>query len=32
MEQLATQRGLTLTRLSLEEWEALWQEAKLNGG
>ncbi len=32
MEQLATQRDLTLTRLSLEEWDALWREAKLNGG
>jgi ATP diphosphatase len=32
MEQLAAQRRLTLTRLSLEEWEALWREAKLNGG
>jgi nucleoside triphosphate diphosphatase len=32
MEQLATQRSLTLARLSLEEWDALWREAKLNGG
>jgi nucleoside triphosphate diphosphatase len=32
MEQLATQRRLTLARLSLEEWDALWREAKLNGG
>jgi len=32
MEQLAAQRQLTLARLSLEEWDALWREAKLNGG
>ncbi len=28
MEALAQQRALTLTALSLEQWEALWQEAK----
>ncbi len=32
MERLAAERSLTLERLSLEEWEALWQEAKLNAG
>jgi ATP diphosphatase len=30
MEELATERELTLTRLSLAEWDALWREAKLN--
>ena len=30
MEQLAAERHLTLSRLSLAEWEALWREAKLN--
>ncbi len=29
MEALARQRALSLTALSLEQWEALWQEAKL---
>jgi ATP diphosphatase len=28
MEALASERQLTLTALSLEQWEALWQEAK----
>jgi nucleoside triphosphate diphosphatase len=28
MEALARERALVLTALSLEEWEALWQEAK----
>jgi ATP diphosphatase len=28
MEALARERALTLTALSLEQWEALWQEAK----
>jgi ATP diphosphatase len=28
MESLARERGLTLTALTLPEWEALWQEAK----
>jgi ATP diphosphatase len=28
MEALARERALTLTALTLEEWEALWQEAK----
>jgi nucleoside triphosphate diphosphatase len=30
MERLASARGLTLERLSAQEWDALWQEAKLN--
>ena len=30
MERLARARGLTLERLSAEEWDGLWQEAKLN--
>ncbi|MGA7823776.1 MAG: MazG nucleotide pyrophosphohydrolase domain-containing protein, partial [Steroidobacteraceae bacterium] len=30
MERLARERGLTLERLSAQEWEGLWQEAKLN--
>jgi nucleoside triphosphate diphosphatase len=30
MEQLAAQRDLVLERLSLEEWDELWKEAKLN--
>jgi ATP diphosphatase len=30
MEALARERGLALERLSPEEWEGLWQEAKLN--
>ncbi|HEV2700982.1 MAG TPA: nucleoside triphosphate pyrophosphohydrolase [Steroidobacteraceae bacterium] len=28
MESLARERALTLTSLTLEQWEALWQEAK----
>jgi ATP diphosphatase len=32
MEALAHERGLTLERLSAPEWDALWGEAKLNGG
>jgi ATP diphosphatase len=28
MESLARERSLVLTALSLEQWEALWQEAK----
>ncbi len=31
MEALARERALVLTRLSAAEWDALWQEAKLNG-
>jgi nucleoside triphosphate diphosphatase len=31
MERLAAQRGLALERLSAAEWDALWEEAKLNG-
>lgn len=31
MERLAAQRGLVLARLSAAEWDALWEEAKLNG-
>jgi nucleoside triphosphate diphosphatase len=31
MEALALERGLELARLSAAEWDALWQEAKLNG-
>jgi len=31
MESLARERGLTLERLSATQWDALWQEAKLNG-
>ncbi|MGB6606090.1 MAG: nucleoside triphosphate pyrophosphohydrolase [Steroidobacteraceae bacterium] len=30
MERLARARGLTLERLSGEEWDGLWREAKLN--
>jgi nucleoside triphosphate diphosphatase len=30
MERLAGARGLTLERLSAEEWDGLWREAKLN--
>jgi nucleoside triphosphate diphosphatase len=30
MERLARARGLTLERLSAQEWDGLWQEAKLN--
>jgi nucleoside triphosphate diphosphatase len=30
MERLAQARGLTLERLSAQEWDGLWQEAKLN--
>jgi nucleoside triphosphate diphosphatase len=30
MERLARARGLSLERLSAEEWDGLWQEAKLN--
>ena len=30
MEAIAAARGLTLERLSLEEWDGLWREAKLN--
>jgi nucleoside triphosphate diphosphatase len=32
MESLAHERGLQLERLSAAEWDALWNEAKLNGG
>jgi nucleoside triphosphate diphosphatase len=32
MEALACARGLELERLSAAEWDALWGEAKLNGG
>jgi nucleoside triphosphate diphosphatase len=32
MESLARTRGLELERLSAAEWDALWREAKLNGG
>ena len=32
MERRAAERGLTLERLSLEEWDLLWREAKLNAG
>jgi nucleoside triphosphate diphosphatase len=32
MESLARQRGLELETLSAAEWDALWREAKLNGG
>ena len=31
MEQRAQERGLALERLSAEEWDELWREAKLNG-
>ena len=31
MEQAAAERGLSLARLSPEEWDALWCAAKLNG-
>jgi ATP diphosphatase len=30
MESLARERGLVLERLSATQWDALWQEAKLN--
>ena len=30
MERAAAERGLTLARLSAEEWDALWRAAKLN--
>lgn len=32
MEGLARERGLALERLTPLEWDALWREAKLNGG
>ena len=32
MESLAQARGLELAQLSAEEWDALWNEAKLNAG
>ena len=32
MEATARERGLALERLSPEEWEGLWQEAKINVG
>lgn len=32
MEALARTRGLELGKLSPAEWDALWREAKLNGG
>jgi ATP diphosphatase len=32
MEQLAGERGLKFQQLSMAEWDALWREAKLNGG
>ena len=32
METLARARGLALERLTAAEWDALWGEAKLNGG
>lgn len=32
MERLASERKLTLERLSAAEWDELWREAKLNGG
>jgi MazG family protein len=32
METLARERGLELTALVAAEWDALWREAKLNGG
>jgi nucleoside triphosphate diphosphatase len=32
MERLARERGLALEALSAAEWDALWREAKLNGG
>jgi MazG family protein len=31
MESIARERGLALERLSPGQWDALWQEAKLNG-
>jgi ATP diphosphatase len=31
MESLARERGLVLERLSPQQWDALWHEAKLNG-
>jgi MazG family protein len=31
MESLAQARGLELAQLSAAEWDALWNEAKLNG-
>ena len=30
MERAAAERGLTLARLSAEEWDTLWRAAKLN--
>ncbi|HYL02039.1 MAG TPA: nucleoside triphosphate pyrophosphohydrolase [Steroidobacteraceae bacterium] len=32
MERLAAERGLVLEQLSGAQWDALWEEAKLNGG
>jgi len=32
MERLAAERGLALEQLSAAQWDALWREAKLNGG
>ena len=32
MEALARTRGFELAKLSAAEWDALWREAKLNGG
>jgi nucleoside triphosphate diphosphatase len=32
MEHLARERALTLEKLTAAEWDALWQEAKLNPG
>ena len=32
MEAAARARGLTLEKLSAEEWDTLWRAAKLNGG
>ena len=31
MESLAQARGLELAQMSAAEWDALWNEAKLNG-
>jgi MazG family protein len=32
LERMAHERGLDMTVLTMDELEALWQEAKLNGG
>ncbi|HET7756524.1 MAG TPA: hypothetical protein VFK87_04635, partial [Steroidobacteraceae bacterium] len=32
MERRAAQRGLVPEQLSGAQWDALWEEAKLNGG